>query len=173
MTKPSSFSSFNTSSFTEDFVALWSDLLCRLSLTYTYLSIESRAVDEIFTFVKEAEPKFLPADHSFRTDFDEFRATFTYGLQAFSKNRLIIEKHAFIESEYFNKMDLTTQAEKVYFDRLKVLEPACAWLPRLTCMKDAKVELLNITNHHLQGKLTSEGRAVEETKKKGLIKLLA
>lgn len=34
-------------------------------------------------------------------------------------------------------------------------------------------ELLNITTRRLQGRLTSESKAVEKTEKKGLIKLLA
>lgn len=123
MAKPSSSSSLNASSFTEDFVALWNDLLCRLCLTYTYLSVESKAVNEIFTFLREAKPKFLPADHPFITNFDEFCTTFSYGLRAFSENKSVIEWHAIVEGEYFNKIGLATQAEKVYFDWLRVLKP--------------------------------------------------
>lgn len=126
MAKPSSSSSSNASSFTEDYIALWNDLLCRPYLTYIYLSIESRAVEKIFTFLREAKPKFLPTYHPLRTDFDEFCTTFSYGLRAFSENKLVIERHAVIESKYFNKIDLVTQAEKVYFDRLRVLEPTLA-----------------------------------------------
>lgn len=172
MTKPSSSSSSGTSSFTEEFIALWSNLICRLSFTYACLTIQLGILGEIFAYFK-GKRKHLPANHPFRTDFNEFCMTFDYGLQAFLEIRPTIERHAVIESEYFNKKELTEHAEKVYFDSHRILETACVGLVKLSHSKDAKAELMDIVTRRLQENLSYEERVKDETERKGLIKLLA
>lgn len=109
----------------------------------------------------------------FRTDFDEFCMIFYYELQALLENKSWIECHVVIESEYFNKKDLTKCTGKIYFDRYSILETACEGLSRLSHSKDAKADQMDIVTRCLWGKLSLKERAKEEMERKGLIKLLA